>query len=144
MANKVYIASFNATLNTITPALNSSWVLQSPGREIRLKSVTLTWSIKELLNNYNVPWESCTDQNLLLRIGMFQPDIGYAVENIVGTIPQRNIYISEPTVMHFNSFFVVNTMNFEINVTNLSVLNIPHQHSITILIETSEKTIFIQ
>lgn len=143
MANRVYIASFNTTLTPASSVLNSQFRIESPGREIKIRSITVTWWMYDITAIALIPWRSNTTQNFLLRVNPVQPDIGYAFTPTGGTAPQRNIFIFEPGTFHFDGFFCANELRFELNITNSPAAN-DIIHRVTIIVETEEQAMFNQ
>jgi len=143
MSNRVYIASFNTTLTPATPVLNSTFRIESPGREIKIKSITVTWFMYNTTTLQVMPWRSQVTQSFLLRVNPLQPDIGYAFTPTGGTVPQRNIYISEPAAYHFDGFFMANELRFELSIFNHPATeNVIHR--LSVIVETEEQTMFNQ
>jgi len=88
-----------------------------------------------------LPWRSQNTQSFSLRVNPLQPDIGYAFTPMGGTIPQRNIYISEPIAYYFDSFFIANELRFELSIFNHPAIN-NVIHRLSVIVETEEQTMY--
>lgn len=143
MSNRVYIASFNTTLTPATPVLDSIFRIESPGREIKIKSITVTWRMYDTTTLQILPWRVETTQSFILRVNPLQQDIGYAFTHTGGTVPQRIINITEPASYHFDGFFIANELRLELSIFNHPATN-NVIHMLSVIVETEEQTMFNQ
>jgi hypothetical protein len=142
MANKVYTASWQEVINAgISFASNFS--IQSVGREIKIRSIFLSWSILDTVTGLQVPWRVSGGHQMLLTLANTGPLIGNAFRIIGGGGPyaQGNIIrITEPGQILFDAFYVANEVLITLQLNNLSAVIC--QHDVTLIIETEEKTMF--
>ena len=144
--NKVYTALYSFTLNSGL-TFTSNFSIQSVGREISVRSISLDWQITNSVTGVKIPWRTVTDQVLNLIIGNFgltPVSIASSFKQTGGTAPSFNgttFRISEPKQLIFNSFFVANELPFSLQINNLSAAN-NFGHDVSIMIETDEKTMF--
>jgi len=144
MSNKVYIASYNILLDNVNPALNSAFLLQSVGREIKIRSISVTWRLFNETTGAVIPWRSCTNHTFTLRVNPLRPEVGNPFLPDTGTVPERNIYIFEPGTFYYDCFYMENELYFTLNVTNLIAATNNVRQNISIIIETEENTMFQQ
>lgn len=144
--NRVFTANYALTI-AAGATLTSNFSIQSVGREIQIRSITVDWQIMNTLTGAIIPWRSVTDQLLNLIIGNFgltPIQIGSAFLQTGGTGPAFNgntFRITEPRQILFNSFFIANELPLSLQVNNLAAAE--RDHNISVIIETSEKTLFL-
>jgi hypothetical protein len=142
MSNKVYIASYNLLLDNVNPALNSEFTLQSVGREIKIRSIAVTWRMFNETTGLVIPFDNCVNHTFTLRVNPLRPEIGHPFWPNSGTVPGRNIYIMGPGAYYFDCFYIANELYFTLNVTNLIAATDNVRQNISVIVETEEKTIF--
>lgn len=141
MSNKVYTATWEETVNAgIT--YESNFNIDSPGKEIKIKSIALTWRIEEIATGILIPTDTTTDQRLYLMVGQANKKIASDFVYITG-IPLYKadiIRIFKPMQYFFDSFFITNNLLFRLQINNLSAAQ--KKHIVSLIVETEEKQMY--
>jgi hypothetical protein len=142
MPNRVYTAIYSEVL---APGFNfiSTFQILSPGRELRIRSISLDWMITNPITNIKVPVGINTEQYLKLTVGNYLNDIANGFINITNPpdFNGRAIEIYEPTQLFFDSFFITNSLPFILQIQNNNAAN-DFINQVTIIVETEENPMY--
>lgn len=142
MSNIVYSATYDETVLNGIP-FQSDFEILSPGRNIQLKSITLTHKIVNATLDTIYPLESNVDQFLWLLVGNYTNMIANAFSNI--SDPPSNagnlMIITQPQQYFFDSFFINNRIPLTLYIRNGNAAGV-RRHLVSIIIETTEKIIY--
>jgi len=142
-SNKAYSGSWQTV---IAAGFNfgSNFSIQSVGREIKLKSIFISWNILDTVTGLNVAWRNTPFHNYILTLANTGPVIAEGFRQISGTAAYASgniIEIREPGQVMFDGFFISNELLLNIVINNLSANAC--QYDTTVVIETEQKTIFL-
>ena len=143
MKNRVFTAYWNPTL---APAatLAAQFQILSNYRNIKLKSLMLSWWMRNTTVGNIVMPQNNTNQNMSLTIGAVGTKIADAFQSTGGTAPTttgNEIYIFEPGQWLFDSFFINNSVGFNLAIQNNDGAN-TFLHFLNIVCETEESIIY--
>jgi len=143
MSYKVYSAQWNLSIAAAGSA-TAGFNIQSVGREIKIKSITLEWYIAQNGVNTPIPWRSVVNQSIYLQVGGFANKFASAFDGLTGSLPSANGYylvMTEPGQLFFDSFFVPNNLPLQFTINNFAAFIADHFVNITV--ETEEHTMFL-
>jgi len=143
MSNKVYTAQWNLSIAAAGSA-TAGFNIQSVGREIKIKSITLEWYMAQNGVNTPIPWRTTTTESIVLYVGGFGNKFASSYDNLTGALVASNGYqvvITEPKQLFFDSFFVPNNLQFSFVINNFAAFIVDHLVCITV--ETEEHTMFL-
>jgi len=142
MSYKVYTATWQEVVNAGL-SFASHFSIQSVGREIKIRSILISWQIRDLVAGVMVNYRTTPLHSLLFTLANTGPLIAdtfritsgppYAMGNI--------IQIYDPGQYVFDAFFVSNEVLLTLQLGNVS----PNQaqYDVSLIIETEEKTMFL-
>lgn len=141
-SNKVYSCNYSTLVNAGNTFV-STLLLQSVGRQIKIKSISLDWQMINNTTGQYISPEQNTTQGLRLTIDPGTTKI--ASPFIVGANPpttngtQLIMYI--PGQKQFDCFFIVDNINLTLQIDNVSAAD-NYLHDVCIIVETEEQTNF--
>lgn len=140
---RVYTGSFTFALNAGFGNF-SIFQINSANREIQLKSILWDWKMRNDSTNELLAYENNGKQKISLQIGEANKQIALPFEEISGTAVLFNgeyLTITKPGQYFFNSFFIKNSIRFNLGAQNDDLVN-NFLHNGTITVETIEKIIY--
>jgi len=145
MSRKVYDITFNFNNNS-GASRTATFDIESPGREMKIKSILLNILCYQTVSNQIIPNKNNTTQFYYLVVGQAGNSIAYPFANLTGLVPSINgerFRITEPGQYFFDSFFASNNLGFALSVSNNEPVA-DCTYEIAIVVETEEKTVFIK
>lgn len=144
MASKrIYTATFDWTLAAGAGNV-SNFEINTPGRELKIKSITLDHYIATFPGLLRVPPEQNTTQRIQLAIGGPGQQVFASVFNNTGGIPANNngnyYLISKPCQLIFDSFYIRNVLPLTLVLNNNGAAIFVNV--ISVMVETEEKIIY--
>jgi hypothetical protein len=140
---KVYTSSFNYALGAGLGAF-SNFKIESFSRELQLRSILLDWRIVNNTTNAVLPFDSPGLQKMALQIGDLNNQISSVFIPVLGINPVFNgifLQIYRPGQYFFNSFFIKNSISFNLSVQNDDAAS-GHTHALHLTAEITEKIIY--
>jgi len=140
---KVYTSSFNYFLGAGLGAF-SNFKIESFSRELQLRSILLDWKIVNNTTNAVLPFDSPGLEKMALQVGDLNTQISYPFIPVAGTAPVFNatfLQIYRPGQYFFNSFFIKNSISFNLSVQNDDAAN-TYTHALHLTVEITEKIIY--
>jgi len=143
MSLSVYSAQWNASIVAAGSA-SSTFNIQSVGREIKIRSITLAWYPARQGTNVPIPWRSMVDESIYLQIGGSANKFAAPFDNITGVNPSSNgnyIVMTEPGQLIFDSFWTPNNLPLFLTINNFAAFAIDNFVSVSVEIE--QRTMFL-
>lgn len=142
--NKIYTGQLIAGIAGVG-ALSGTFEILSPGRSLKIKSITVDFNVYDNITGRIVPFENLTQMQLLINVGgIAAGDQGIAkMFNHIGGTPfnstGKGFTISKPCQLQFDSFYTENRFPLTWQVTNYTGDKI---FMLSFLIEVQEQTLF--
>lgn len=140
-SNKVYSGTWHVSI-PVGGWSDNNFLIQSVGREMKIKSIALFLAIYEIGLTARHDWRTMLSRIQLTTAD--QPERVCHSFNTGAVLPAymgNSIEIYEPGQYKFDSFFVVNRLLFNMWIFNNDATDREFWYSI--VVETEEKTIFL-
>lgn len=123
-----------------------NFMIQSPGRRIKIKSILTDWQLLETVSGKKIIWRDNPDIYMIFVIGDFGLTTPQITKPFVRTggapflFNGNVIWITEPKQVFFDSFYISNQIPFSFQVYNFSGINL--DSFISCVIETEEAPVY--
>lgn len=142
--NKVYSCVWSDVVVLSGAGYASNVRIQSVGRIMKIKSITLEWMAYNNTTGLYVSTSNTTDQALQLIADPGGNKIAHAF--LIGANPPSNngdqLRWYRPGQWLFDSFFINNDILFSMQISNADAAN-DYTHNVALIVETEEKTVFL-
>jgi len=139
-SNKVYSGTWHSALANMT-GQSIDFAIRSTGRELRIKSISLTHSEYDPAHTTRYDWRTAnTIITLTVGAGGNRICYEYNAPSVAPAFMGNYIEIYEPFQYFFDGFFVANELPLNLWIFNNNGAQRDYYNSVTI--ETEEKTMF--